>query len=184
TRPCSVFETFSADPNVAYAHNASQAHTICILQNTHRRRAATPADMIIVADSPAATTIAVQRIRVAPRPPNPMSLRKRSFFLANRWQNTAASLPLRSRLLRVSSTKSMRSRPPSKNPRPSQPVICLFLLPAAAAFLAGSPADCLAGSWPMPELKPRRLPRHLFLRLKRHRLPSNKNPPLLMAKPI
>jgi hypothetical protein len=49
-------------------------------------------------------------------------------------------------------TKSIRPQP--KKLRRVQPATCPLLL-RVAAFLAGSLADCLAGSWPMLALKPK-----------------------------
>src|SRR6266850_6324935 len=84
-----------------------------------------------------------------------MSPRKRSFFRVNRWQNIAASLRLHPRLLSVLSTKHARSKPPARKLVLVQPVIWPPPLRAAAASPAGSLADCPAGSWPMPVLKPK-----------------------------
>src|SRR6266513_4113013 len=87
-----------------------------------------------------------------------MSPRKRSFFRVNRWRNIAASLQLGPRLLPVLRTKNARSKLPSKKLLLAQPLICPPPLRAAAASLAGSPADFPAGSWPMPVLKPKERP--------------------------
>src|ERR1700674_1763650 len=99
-----------------------------------------------------------------------MSPRKRSFFRVNRWQNIAASLQFHPRLLPAFSTKHARSKPPPKKLLLAQPVISLPPLRAAAASLAGFPADCPAGSWPMPVLKPKELQRE-NLRGRRKLLP-------------
>src|SRR6266403_2189922 len=71
-----------------------------------------------------------------------MSPRKRSFFRVNRWPSIAASLQLHPHLLPSWSTKhAMRSRQPSRKLLLAQPGIRPPPLRAAAAFLAGSPAD-------------------------------------------
>src|ERR1700731_2144249 len=100
-----------------------------------------------------------------------MSPRKRSFFRVNRWQSIAASLQLRPHLLPSLSKKHVRSRPPSRKLPLAQPEICPQPLRAAAAFLAGSPVDCPAGSWLMPVLKSKEHPRE---NLREHR---KKHPP-------
>src|SRR6266568_75547 len=94
-----------ADAIVVEARRAAPADAICLPRNMLRHRAASPADMTIAADSHAVTTLAVRKLHAARRPPNPTSPRRRSFFQANRWQNTALSLPLRLRRFRPLSTK-------------------------------------------------------------------------------
>src|ERR1700731_877950 len=96
-----------------------------------------------------------------------MSPRKRSFFRVNHWQNIAANLQLHPRLLPALRRQDTWSQPPPKKLLLAPPVICRPLLRVVAASLAGSPADCPAGSWPMPVLKPKERPRE-NLRQRKH----------------
>src|SRR5260370_15338997 len=76
-----------ADVIVADAPRAAPAVAICLPPNTHRPRVATRADMIIAVAPHAAPTIAVRQLRVARRPPSPMSPTHTSSFRVNLWQN-------------------------------------------------------------------------------------------------
>src|SRR4029077_1726107 len=101
----------------------------------------------------------------------------RSFFRVNRWQNIAASLQLDPRLPPALRMKRTWSQPPPKKLLLAPPVICPPPLRAAAASLADSPADCPAGSWPMPVLKPKE---RLRENLRQRRKPV---PPLATQSP-
>src|SRR6266404_3231863 len=99
-----------------------------------------------------------------------MSPRKRSFFRVNRWPSIAASLQLHPHLLPSCGTKhAVRSRQSARKLLLVQPGIRPPPLRAAAAFLAGSPADCPAGSWPIHVVKSKEHPReNLQARRKKH----------------
>src|SRR5713226_4449861 len=147
------------DASVADARRVARAGATCLLQNMHPRKAASPADMTIAADRREVMTIGGRNLRAARRLPCQSPPRMKLFFLVNRWQNIATSQPLRKRRFPALSMKPAKSRKlPKKLPR-AQPAICLRRLPAVAAFLAGSPAVCPAGFWPMLALKQKRPPR-------------------------
>src|SRR5712692_3778278 len=134
------------DGIVADAHRVGQVGAICPLRNMRPRKAASPADMTIAVDNHEVMIIGGRKLRAARHLPCQAPPRKRSFFQVNRWQNIAASLPLRQYLFPVLSIKHAKSGPPSKKLHRAQPTICPLPLRAAAAFLDDSPADCLAGS--------------------------------------
>lgn len=173
-----------ADARAADVRRVPQAGAICLPRNMHHHKVASPADMIIAAESRAVTTIGVPKLRAARRLHLQVSPRKKSFFRVNRWQNIAASLQLRPRLPPLLSTKHTKSRVQSKKLHRARPAICPQPLRAAAAFLADSPAGCPAGSWPMPALNPKRLPQQPVKLPKRRKLRPSKNPRLFVAMPI
>jgi hypothetical protein len=99
------------DAIAADARRVAQVEgAICLPQSTLLRRAANPAGMTIAVDNPAVTIIGVRKLRAARLLPRQMFPKKRSFCLANPWQNIAASLPLRLHLFPVSSAKPTKSR--------------------------------------------------------------------------
>jgi hypothetical protein len=106
-----------ADVIAADARKLVRADAICLHLNMLPRKAASPADMTIVVDNRAVTTIGVRKLRAPRRLPRQASPRKKSFFRVNRWQNIAASLPLRPRLFPSLNMKHARSRTPSKKLR-------------------------------------------------------------------
>jgi hypothetical protein len=124
---------------------ARAAGAICPPRNMLPRKAASPADMTIAADSRAVTTTVVRKLRVPRRLQRLVSPRKRSFSPVNRSQNIVASPPLRLRPFRVSNMKHAKIKTLSKKLR--RVLLATFRppLPAAAASLAASPAVCRAG---------------------------------------
>jgi hypothetical protein len=151
------------DANAADARRVAQAGAIFLHRNMHRHKAASPADLTIVADNRALTTIGVRKLRASRRLPRQASPRKRSFFPVNRWQNIVASLPSLPHLFPLLSMKHMKSKTTSKKSLRAQAAICLPPPRAAAAFLAGSPGGYRAGSWLMPALKQKQHPREKLL---------------------
>ncbi len=147
------------DASVADARRVARVDATCLLQNMHPRKAASPVDMTIAVDRREVMTIGGRKLRVARRLPCQSPPRMKLFFLVNRWQNIATSQLLRQHRFPPSSMKPAKSRTPSKKLLRAQPAICLPRLPAVAAFLAGSPAVCPAGFWPMLALKQKRPPR-------------------------
>jgi hypothetical protein len=135
-----------ADVHAAGAHKVLQAAgAIYLPRNMLLPKAASPADMTIVADNRAVMTIGAQKLHGSLHLPLLLLPRTRSFFQVNRSQNIAASQPLRLRPFPVLSMKLTNSRTLSKRLRPAPLAICRPPLRAAAAFLAGSLAACLAG---------------------------------------
>jgi hypothetical protein len=145
-----------ADGVTEAAHRVVRvAAGICLLQNMLRHRAANPAATTIAARNRAITTIGVRKGRetqgLLPRNPP----RSRSFFLANRSRNIAASRQHHLRPLLPLIMKRMKNGLPQRKLHHARPGIWPLPLPQAPAFLAGSPADCLAGYWPMQARKPK-----------------------------
>ena len=135
-----------ADAHAADAHKVLQAAgAICLLRNMLPRKAASPADMTIVADNRAVTKTGVRKLRAARRHPLPLLPKTRSFSPVNPSQNIAASLPLPPRLFPVLNGKPEKSRTRPKKLHRVQAAICPPPLRAAAAFLAASLAVCLVG---------------------------------------
>jgi len=89
-------------------------------------------------------------------PSMPVSSEEEIILPGESLANIATSQPLRQRRFPASSMKPARSRTLSNKLLRAQPAICLPRLPAVAAFLAGSPAVCPAGFWPMLALKQKR----------------------------
>ena len=138
------------DAIAADARRVARAGATCLLRSMHPRKASSPADMTIAADNREVMTIGGRKLRAARRLPCQAPPRKRSFFRVNRWQNIAASLPLRQHQFPALSMIPARRRTLPKKLLHAQPAICRPMLRAAAASLDDSPADCLAGSWLMP----------------------------------
>jgi len=90
-----------ADARAADVHKWPRRRAICLPRNMRRHKVASPVDMKISADSRALTTIGAEAPRgsCAFRAARPRG--RDHFFRVNRWQNIAASLPLRPHLSSV-----------------------------------------------------------------------------------
>jgi hypothetical protein len=145
-----------ADGVTEVGHRVARvAAGICLPQNMLRHRAANPVATTIVARNRAITTTGVRKGREAQGllPRNPP--RSRSFFLANRSRNIAASQQHHLRPLLSLIMKRMKNGQPQRKLHHARPGIWPLPLPQAPAFLAGSLADCPAGYWPMQARKPK-----------------------------